>query len=294
MLSKGQPGTPATSQGHAAVKAVIRIAIIAIIGGLVLKGLVAGLEPKLVFFPYKGEDRTPESVGIPYSAVRIPTADGEQLIAWDLQPDDPVADVVYFHGNGGNLSVWLPVLAGLHSARLRVIAVDYRGYGLSSGTPSEEGVYRDAEAVVRHAAGVIDRSTRPLVYWGRSLGGPVAASATRVLVPDALILESSFADKAAVVRSQPVLRALNLLSSYRFPTVEMLERYDNPVLVLHGDRDSVIPYALGRELYERIRQPKQFVSIAEGDHNDLFDRGRADYWQPILEFIARLGWVRPQ
>ena len=276
------------------MKALTRILLVALLGGLVLKGLVAGLEPKLVFFPSTGEDRTPAALGIPYSAIRISTADGEDLMAWDLQPEDPLADVVYFHGNGGNLSVWMPVLAGLYAARLRVIAVDYRGYGLSSGTPSEDGVYRDAEAVVRHAAGLTDRSRRPLVYWGRSLGGPVAASATRVAVPDGVILESSFVDKAAVVRGQPVLRVLNLLSSYRFPTVAMLDRYDKPVLVLHGDRDSVIPYALGRELYERIRQPKQFVSIAGGDHNDLFDRDRADYWQPILEFIASLGGVRPQ
>jgi fermentation-respiration switch protein FrsA (DUF1100 family) len=268
---------------------VVRLLIAVIVGGLVLKGIVSALEPKLVFFPYKGENDSPASFGVPYQTIRIDTADGERLVAWQLEPARPVADVVYFHGNGGNLSVWLPILASLARLQLRVLAIDYRGYGLSTGTPSEDGVYRDADAVVRYAATHRPAgSARPLVFWGRSLGGAVAASATRVVTPDGLILESTFVDKAAVVRAHPVLRMLNVFASYRFATAEMLKDYRNPVLVMHGDRDSVIPHALGRELYERLSPPKQLVSIAGGDHNDLFDASRTAYWQPVLDFIARL------
>jgi uncharacterized protein len=255
---------------------------------LVLKGLVSGLEPRLVFFPYKGEDDNPGTLGLRYEVVHIDTEDGERLVAWQLEPEQPLADVVYFHGNGGNLSVWLPVLAGLHQIGLRVLAVDYRGYGLSSGSPSEQGLYRDAEAVVRYAAARRERS-RPVVYWGRSLGGPVAASATRVVAPDAVILESTFADKAAVVRANPVLRVLNVLSTYRFRTADVLKDFRGPVLVMHGRRDTVIPFALGRELYERLRPPKQFVVIEDADHNDLFEASRAAYWTPVRDFIAGLG-----
>src|SRR5688572_20811874 len=181
------------------MKKAIAIAAAAIAGLAMFKALIGAFEPRLVFFPSTGEDRNPASVGIVYEAVPIRTSDGESLVAWQLEPDDPIADVVYFHGNGGNLSVWLPVLAALHHHRLRVLAVDYRGYGLSHGSPTEDGVYRDAEAAVRFAAnGRAPRSARPLVFWGRSLGGPIAASATRAVVPDGLILESTFIDKAAV------------------------------------------------------------------------------------------------
>jgi fermentation-respiration switch protein FrsA (DUF1100 family) len=221
--------------------------------------------------------------------VRLDTSDGERLVAWQLEPERAIADVVYFHGNGGNLSVWLPVLATLHRLNLRVLAVDYRGYGLSTGTPSEQGLYRDAEAVVRHAVQRRqNEGRRPLVFWGRSLGGPVAASATRVEAPDGLILESTFVDKAAVVRSNPVLRALNVFGKYRFPTVEMLEDFRKPILVMHAPRDSVIPYALGRQLYERLSPPKQFAGIADADHNDLFDISRETYWKPVRDFIGGL------
>ena len=254
-----------------------------------MKGLIAALESKLVFFPYKGENATPASLGIPYETVRIATDDGEQLVAWQLEPEGPIADVVYFHGNGGNLSVWLPILAGLHAHRLRVLAVDYRGYGLSTGTPSEQGLYQDAEAVVRHAVARRPAGTaRPLVFWGRSLGGPVAASAPRVFSPDGVILESTFVDKAAVVRTNPVLRVLNVLSSYRFPTAEMLKGFDKPVLVMHGTADRIIPFALGQDLFARLPRPKQFAPIEGADHNDLFDISRAGYWQPVLDFIGRL------
>ncbi len=271
------------------VRKVLLLVLAVVVGGLVLKALVSAVEPRIVFFPTAGEAETPATLGIRYESVRVPTADGEQIVAWQLEPERPVADVVYFHGNGGNLSVWLPVLASLHQLGLRVLAVDYRGYGLSSGTPSEQGLYRDAAAIVGHVLAHRPKAGgRPLVYWGRSLGGPVAASATRVHAPDGLILESTFADKASVVQSQPVLRALNVFSRYRFSTVEMLGPFRNPVLVVHARRDAIIPYALGRELYARLSPPKRFADIEEGDHNDLFDISHDAYWKPIREFIAGL------
>jgi hypothetical protein len=256
----------------------------------VLKGLVAAFEARLVFFPYKGEDATPAALGIPYSAIALTTSDGERIAAWQLEPEDPIADVVYFHGNGGNLSVWMPVLASLHALRLRVLAIDYRGYGMSTGAPTEAGVYLDADAAVRHA--VANRGsgpTRPLIFWGRSLGGPIAAAATRTVTPDGLILESTFPDKAAVLRSQPVLRLLNLLAAYRFPTRDMLSDFSRPVLVMHGDRDSIVPFALGQELYERLSGPKRFARVEGADHNDFFDISRESYWRPVLAFVAGLG-----
>jgi pimeloyl-ACP methyl ester carboxylesterase len=243
-----------------------------------LKGLVGALESRLVFFPYRGEDENPRALGITYRALTLTTSDGERIAAWQLEPEAPVADVVYFHGNGGNLSVWLPVLASLHALRLRVLAIDYRGYGLSTGSPSEDGVYRDAEAAVRYAAA--NRRAGPLI--------PIAASATRIIVPDGLILESTFVDKAAVIRRQPLLRALNMFATYRFPTVEMLEHFSRPVLVIHGDRDTVIPYPLGEELYRHLGGSKHFAHVSGADHNDLFDISREEYWKPVFSFVSSL------
>lgn len=263
---------------------MLRLIIVAVIALLVLKLAISRLEPAMVFFPMRGEDDTPASLRIRYRALTLRAADGVEISAWQLEPDAPKADILYFHGNGGNLSLWLPVLATLHSFGYRVLAIDYRGYGLSAGVPTERGLTLDAEAAARHAAAA-RTAGRPLVYWGRSLGGPVAAVAARAAAPDALVLESTFPDKASVVRSNPVFRLLNALSSYRFDTVGTLRGFDRPVLVVHGDSDTIIPYALGRELFDRLDGSKEFVTVRGADHNDLFDARHEAYWTPLRAFI---------
>ena len=267
---------------------MIRYIILAIVVALLLKLAVDRVEPAMVFFPSRGEDDTPARLGIRYQALRLRAADGVEIAAWQLEPDHPKADIVYFHGNGGNLSLWLPVLAALHSFDYRVLAIDYRGYGLSGGRPSEKGLLLDAEAAVRHASASRGASKRPLLYWGRSLGGPVAAAAARVVPPDALVLESTFPDKASVVRRMPLFLVLNVFSSYRFDTAGSLDGFRKPVLVIHADSDTIIPYALGQELFERLEAPKRFVTLPGADHNDFFDPRDESYWKPIRAFIDGL------
>lgn len=266
---------------------MIRTLVIAIVVLVLLKLAVSRLEPAMVFFPLRGEDDTPASLGIRYTALRLRTADGVQISAWQLEPGAPKADIVYFHGNGGNLSLWLPVFATLHSFGYRVLAVDYRGYGSSDGSPSERGLTLDGEAAVRHATSS-RMADRPLIYWGRSLGGPIAAAAARVIAPDALVLESTFPDKVAVIRWNPVFRALNLFASYRFDTVGTLRGFQKPVLVVHGDADTIVPYGLGQELFDRIDAPKTLVTLRGADHNDLFDARNEAYWTPLRAFIDAL------
>jgi hypothetical protein len=106
--------------------------------------------------------------------------------------------------------------------------------------------------------------------------------------PDGLILESTFAHKAAVVRSNVVLRALNAFASYRFATADLLRDFRQPTLVVHAERDTIIPFSLGRELFDRLSSPKRFVTVGDGDHNDFFETTNAAYWQPIVEFIDAL------
>jgi fermentation-respiration switch protein FrsA (DUF1100 family) len=266
---------------------VTRLVIVTLVSMLLVKLAVSWLEPKMVFFPSRGEDATPARLGIRYQPLTLRTSDGVEIAAWQLEPEAPRANIVYFHGNGGNLSLWLPVLASLHGFGYRVLAIDYRGYGLSGGTPSERGLRLDAEAAVRHAARTRTPG-RPLVYWGRSLGGPVAAAAAQAVPPDALVLESTFPNKVSVVRWNPVFRVLNLFSSYSFDTVSALRGFERPVLVVHGDADTIIPYGLGQELFGRLDAPKQFVTLRGADHNDLFDEGHEGYWKPVRAFLDRL------
>jgi fermentation-respiration switch protein FrsA (DUF1100 family) len=258
---------------------------------IVLFGILVGLtvlvrivEPRFAFFPLAGESTTPRDYQAAYEALTIPTRDGERLHAWRLPADTPRAHIVYFHGNGGNLSVWAPILVNVSRRGYSLLACDYRGYGLSTGRPSEAGLYRDVDALLEHASRDADRRT-PIVYWGRSLGTAMAAYAASVRPPDALILEAGFPDARAILRSSPPLALLALLSSYRFPAAEFLQGVRSPVLVIHGDEDTVIPFTAGRALFERIAAPKQFVTVRGGDHNDAEPPDAPAYWAAIDAFV---------
>jgi uncharacterized protein len=261
------------------VTSVVLIAAIAV--------AVRLFEPRLAFFPTRGETTTPAAFGATVTPATIETADGERLHGWTLIHPRPRATVVYFHGNGGNLSIWAPILSAVYQRGFTVVAFDYRGYGLSTGRPSERGLYRDADAIVEHAWRRGDRR-EPMVYWGRSLGTAVAAYAATVRRPDGIVLESGFPDARSLLRSSPPMMFLSLFSTYRFPTADLMRRAHAPALVVHGDRDAVVPYELGRNLFERIDAPKQFLTIPGGDHNDVSPSDPRSYWTAIETFVDGL------
>src|ERR687895_107873 len=128
---------------------IMRLLITAAVVVGTLKLFVWWLEPRMAFYPIRGVQETPATVGLPFTDVRIPTEDNETLHAWWLEHPSPRAQVIFWHGNGGNLSLWLDVITELRRRGFSILAVDYRGYGASTGSPSERGLYRDADASVR-------------------------------------------------------------------------------------------------------------------------------------------------
>src|SRR5690606_17306573 len=152
-----------------------------------LKVLVWLLEPRMAFFPFPGVQQTPAAAGLPFQDVRIETADGETLHAWWIEAPDARAQVVFFHGNAGNLSLWLGMFVDLARRGFSVFAIDYRGYGDSTGRPSERGLYRDADAALRVFADRFRTRDVPVIYWGRSIGATVAAYAASREAPDGLV-----------------------------------------------------------------------------------------------------------
>ena len=169
-----------------------------------------------------------------------------------------------------------------------MLAADYRGYGLSTGSPSEQGLYRDVDAVLEYVAAQPHRGEVPVIYWGRSLGAVMAAYAASRKPPSGVILEAGFPSMRSVLETNPLMWALSWGSSYRMPTAEWMSGVTQPSLVLHGDRDSVIPYRLGKRLYAALPGPKRFVTIAGGDHNEPVPIDAAAYWREINAFVATL------
>jgi hypothetical protein len=250
---------------------------------------VRWLEPRFAFFPSSGETATPRDFGVEFESVSIATRDGQQLRGWWMRPPSPRGSILYFHGNGGNLSMWAPILSGIVRHGYAMFAVDYRGYGLSTGRPSEQGLYRDVDAIVEYFSQHRSTGDRR-VYWGRSLGVVMAAYASTIVPSDGLILESGFPSARSLLRDSPLMFGLSMFSSYRFPAASFLQHRNtrSPVLVLHGDADHIVPIDQGRALFESIAEPKQFVTISGGDHNDAMPPDPAIYWQAIDRFVDGL------
>jgi fermentation-respiration switch protein FrsA (DUF1100 family) len=262
----------------------VKLVTVAAVVLVALAGLIRAVEARFAFFPIPGDTASPDALGVAFERHTLTTADGEHLRAWLLPSVNPRALVLYFHGNGGNLSVWLPILAGLQQRGYAVAAFDYRGYGASTGRPSERGLYRDADTAIAWAAQWV-RPGIPLVYWGRSLGTAVAAYAATRAHPDGVILEAGFPDARSLLRASPLLALLSRFSSYRFPTAEFARRAACPVLVLHGARDLVVPVEHGRALYDALPQPKWLVVVEGGDHNDIAPADPQAYWDAVRDFI---------
>jgi fermentation-respiration switch protein FrsA (DUF1100 family) len=267
---------------------MVRFAWLALLFVGALWLLVLWAQPRMAFFPSRGVQRTPAAAGLPFVELRIPTADGVTLHGWWMEHPSPRGQVIYWHGNGGNLSLWLDVFVDIRRRGFDVLAVDYRGYGASDGSPSEKGIYQDADAAIVHFTKTLQRDGSPTIYWGRSLGSVVAAYAASKAAPDGLILESAFPDARSVFAGNPLLLGLSVFATYRFPTAEYLERYRGPLLVIHPAVDSIIPFRGGQRLFARAPSvAKTFLALTDTDHNDMYAR-HPDYWPAVDRFVETL------
>lgn len=267
------------------MKTMATVVVLTALGGIALRLIVVQLEPRAAFFPFRGETTTPRAYGLAFERVSIQTSDGETLMAWWLPaPEGP--EILFLHGNGGNLSLWADVIVGIRRQGWSVFALDYRGYGLSTGSPTEQGLYRDADAFLGAFHSRLHTSGRPVIYWGRSLGATVAAYMTARTPPDGLVLEAPLYSARALVAANPVTWLLGWFMSYQFSTSELLSSYSGRTLVVHGDADRVIPLRHGRRVFEELRGDKQMVVVPGADHNDLHLVEPQPYWEAISRFVG--------
>jgi uncharacterized protein len=197
-------------------------------------------------------------------------ADGTRLSAFHAPaPDDTAPVLVWSHGNAGNVSNRADVVVALAERGLGVLAFDYRGYGRSEGRPSEEGVYVDAEAAydLLRSDGV---PAERIVAFGESIGGAVAIELARRRPCAAVVVLSTFTTLNEVARIH--YGPLAALLSTRFPSIDRIGGIGVPLLILHGDRDEIVPFSLGERLFAAAHEPKRFVVVPDAYHNDVFDR----------------------
>lgn len=257
------------------------------LGSLLFLALLYATQDRLLYFPTRPLEATPRKIGLPFAEVSLRTADGETLHGWFVPAAPGGATLLFFHGNAGNISHRLDSLRIFHDLGLNVFIFDYRGYGQSSGRPSEEGTYRDAEAAWRYLTEVRHLAPQEIVLFGRSLGGSVAAWLAIRTVPRALILEStptSVPDLAADL--YPWLPA-RWLSRFRYDALAALQKARCPILLIHSPEDEIIPFAHAEQLFAAAAAPKQLLRI-RGDHNGGFLLSGPLYRNGLRDFLAAL------
>lgn len=251
---------------------------------LAISGRGVPFENRLLFHPARELIGTPAERGIPFDEVWFgPDA---SLHGWFIVGGRAVT-VLWLHGNGGNISPRLDLLEELYwSLGASFFLFDYHGYGRSGGAPSEETMYADARAALAYLRSRPGTADDRIVYFGKSLGTAVAVQLAVEEPPDRLVVQSGFTSIQDVASWRVPVLPLGALLHSRFPTIERVGRMRAPILVIHGDRDPVVPLAHGRLLYEAAAEPKCLLIIDGAEHNDVASIGGRRYLDLLREFTG--------
>ncbi len=250
------------------------------------RGMWSSLQRKMIFFPTSALAYTPADFGLPYEDVRIRTSDGVTIHGWMVPCDGSDVTLLFFHGNAGNIGDRVENVRRLHEIGLQVFILDYRGYGLSEGSPSEQGLYEDAQAAYTHLLSRDDVNTERIAIFGRSLGGAVAVDLASRVPCRRLILESTFSSAADMAGHILPILPLGRLVTERFDSASKIDKVRAPLLQFHGTQDEIVPYRLGQKLHESAREPKEFVPIPGATHNDTYFVGGKTYFEKIRSFLS--------
>jgi len=254
------------------------------LGYAILVALVFALQSRLIYFPDTVIAVTPQAYGLVYEDVRIRTDDGETLSAWLIQSPAPRGAVLLFHGNAGNISHRIEYAKMFQGLGYSTLLVDYRGYGASTGSPSEEGTYRDAAASWRWLTETRGVKPADVVIFGESLGGGVATWLAAKHAPRALVLASTFTSATDLASQIYPFLPVRLISRYRYESLGRVAKMSVPVFIAHSPQDEIIPYAHGRRLFDAAREPKTFLEM-RGGHNEGFVFAREEWVKALAAFL---------
>jgi len=276
--------------------AFIAVALCVAVGILAKVMIEDFLERNFVFYPVKPLAFSPPEWGMAYEDVFFETLNGLKLNAWLITagPDSPI--ILWFHGNAGNIADRVENARLLYDRGLSVFLVDYRGYGKSEGQPSEKGIYKDGQAAYDYLVSTRGIAPEDLIIFGRSLGSVVAVRVASEVGNGCagVILESSITNMADMARVHyPIIPGLGGLR-HKFDAIGRIASISAPILFIHGDMDELVPYELGRRLYEAAAAEKEFYTIRGAHHNDTYFVGGTEYFDRFERFVReKTGKTKP-
>jgi len=241
--------------------------------------LLAPLENALVYQPTNLSETKKLDVDLDYQDVFFESADGVELHGWYCAVENPRAVVLFAHGNAGNIADRAALIKRwTQGLQVSVFAFDYRGYGRSTGIPSEVGLLQDTRAARTCLAELAGMNESEIVLYGRSIGGAVMVDLAAHDGAKALVLESTFTSLQDVADWKFPFAGVGSSLKNSFNSLDKIGSYQGPVLIAHGRNDNVVPFSQGRELFEAANQPRSFVPIPKARHN----------WTPPYDYLLTL------
>ncbi len=252
-----------------------------------LTALVLFRQSRYVYYPGRRVDLTPQQIGLAYDDLTLVTADGERINAWFVPATGASSNtltVLHCHGNAGDMGDRVGLADALHKAGVNVLLFDYRGFGRSTGEPTEQGTYADAMAVWEYLTRQRGLPPARILVHGQSLGGAVAGWLASQVRPAAVVLESTFTSAPDMARRMFPFLPVRWLCRFKYDTLSRMPQLTCPVLVSHSGADTMIPPAFAQKLFAAAREPKRFVTL-NGGHNESGLDAEPAYLQAVLAFV---------
>ncbi len=243
----------------------------------------------MIFFPEKIFYEKPEAYGYQYENVSLKTSDQIQLHGWWIEsPKKKQGALLYLHGNAGNISNRLYKVKGWVDRGFDVLLLDYRGYGQSKGQiKHQDDIVTDAHTALGWMQESKKVSAAKIIFYGESLGTYPAIRLGGENIAAAVILEAPFTSFLDLGRLHYPFLPPQLIGNFVFPNKDYIGKLKAPLFILHGTQDEICPYTMSGELFEKAPEPKSFLSIPGGMHNNLPIAAGDDYWEKPYEFILR-------
>jgi pimeloyl-ACP methyl ester carboxylesterase len=235
------------------------------------------IENQMLYYPEEEYIELPDALGTPYKDVWLNTSDGVRVHSWLIGETSHRPVVLFFHGNAGNISHRLHRLRGWKEFPVRVMMVDYRGYGQSEGKPSEEGLYLDAQAAYTYLRESEKLKAEEIIFFGESLGGAVAIDLASKHPAKALVVESTFTSLRELA-SKLFPFVPSMLVSKSYDSIKKISQLRLPTIIIHGTEDEIVPFEMGERLFEAAQEKKEFLSIKRAHHNDLYLLAGEEYF----------------
>lgn len=243
------------------------------------------IENRTLFYPDKNIEVSPKDIGLPFEDIRLKNKNNKDLSGWFVPAPDARHTILFCHGNAGNISHRIEKLKFFHDLQCSILIFDYRGYGRSGGRPSEQGLYQDAQTAYEYLLARKIPADKIVVY-GESIGGAVAVELATKNKIEALILESTFSNVKDMVQKTFPLLPYWVLSS-RFDSLAKISSITIPKLIIHSINDEIVPYQLGKKLFEAAAQPKEMATV-HGGHNSCFYESNVLFREKISAFLNKL------